>query len=87
MLMIELFEETALWHDEENKWECRDKHVANLLNATIPQDINEIHIPFLEGGCQGHALAAARKMIGGNLIKIIKETESVPPQEVKGQED
>jgi len=83
MLMIEMFNESAVWHDEERKWESRNEHIVNLLNATIPRDINRVDVPFLIGGRQGYALEAARARLGSD-IKVLKETEPDVPPDIPG---
>jgi len=86
MLMIEIFKETAVWHDEEGQWESRDEHIAHLLNATIPEDISNVCAPFLEGGRQGLALKGAQARLGKD-IKVLKETEVPTPAETPGELD
>jgi len=86
MLMIELYNASAVWDDDDAEWVARDKQVAFLLNETIPEDIRHVHIPFLPGGKQSYALAAAQKQFGAK-IKILKETELETPPETPGAED
>jgi len=86
MLIIELFNASAVWNEDEGIWESRNEHVRNLLNATLPEDIGHVHIAFLEGGRQGYVLAAAQVRLGP-YITILKETEVEMPPEVEGQED
>ena len=81
--MIEIFEDSAIWHDEETQWESRNEHIAHLLNATIPEEITDTDAPFREGGRQGIALAGARKQLGKD-IKVVKETEPPAPREEPG---
>lgn len=84
MLIVELFNSSAVWNNDEEQWVSRDKVVASLLNDTLPEELGLVDTPYLIGGEQGLVLAAARARYGNDL-KVLKETAVDAPDEVEGE--
>ena len=88
MLIVEVFGFTVTWDDEDRRWESSNPDVAYLLNHTVVQDdIEGVHVNFLEGGRQQIVLGAAQKELG-NKLTILKNTDELGPvEETPGAED
>ena len=88
MLIVEVVGFTATWDDADLRWESANKDVAYLLNHTVPtEDIEGVHVNFLEGGRPRIVLEAAKKELGAKLTVLKNTDELGPVEETPGAED
>lgn len=79
MLKIQVHGVSAEWNDDDSQWHSPDPNMQSLLNSTVPDDINRVDVPFLQGGQQGVALRAARKFFKSALQVTHRTKPEVPP--------
>ena len=84
MIIVALYGIQATWDADDFEWVSADRDVANLLNATIPDTINQVDVPFREGGADKLVLEAAQTALGTDLV-VIKYRDPATPPEVKDE--
>ena len=84
MITIQVLGIAAVWNDDEGRWDSANVEIAELLNGSIPDAINDYEAPLRTGGRQGIALRGARKLFKSDL-KVTKRTPPpAPPDEEPG---
>jgi len=68
---------TATWDTDELKWTCKDPLFSSVLNNSVPAfSVGDL---YREDGRQGLALVAARKVLKGFDLKVLKHTAEPEP--------